>query len=287
MAMLLTGCPKIKLPRPAPAGMVQRSIEVGDTKRHFWVHVPPDGGESLPLILAFHAGGTGALAFAKNSGLNKMADKEGYVVLYPEGTEVLSNRRLWHSEHCCDPVFNVNDVRFIRVLLNSSKEKLKIDQNRIYAVGLSNGGMMVHKIAAELGDRLAAAAVIAGTVGGQWRGRHEHNVTPEHPVASVPMLIMHGKRDVNVPFGGGESTDQNRVDLSMSDSVDYWVETNQCKRKAAKTSTDNEVRQVFACPETGAEVIAITLVEGGHEWFKAPSNANEEIFSFFSRHRRE
>src|SRR5580704_8834959 len=126
------------------------ALTTGGQGRTYLLHLPPiyDGKRSLPLVIVLHGGGGNAPGAARMTGFSEKADKEGFVVAYPNGSGRLRNRLLtWNSGNCCGYALDnsVDDVGFIRALIDALEKTRAIDPTRVYATGMSNGGMMTYR----------------------------------------------------------------------------------------------------------------------------------------------
>lgn len=166
-----------------------RSLEVDEERRGYLVHVPPqyDPATPTPVVLAFHGGGGEADAMAAFSGLNEKADQAGFIVAYPDGSGRLERMRTFNAGNCCGhaAAANIDDVAFTRQILDDLQGIANVDRRRIFATGMSNGAMMAYRLAAELSDRIAAIAPIAGPMGMQGC----------RPGRAVSVIHFHGDAD--------------------------------------------------------------------------------------------
>ena len=185
--------------------------------RPYTVHLPPsyDGIQLHPVVIDLHGGGgnkkTARLSSCPNQNpkspacLDRVADCEGFMVVYPDGTFEPSKDKqirtfnagggadgnVCMSDYACET--NIDDVRFFSDLLDALEANYRIDPTRVYVTGLSNGAAMSHRLACELSDRIAAIASIAG-------GNQFSTVRDCTPVRSVPVLEIHGTADRCVPY---------------------------------------------------------------------------------------
>ena len=141
-------------PRFSAPGDFDLTLQVGSKSRTFLVHLPPRFAERgpLPVLLAFHGGGGSAQGFQKYAGLDAVADREGFAVVYPDGSGRLGRRLLsWNAGGCCGRAREdrVDDVGFAIRLLGDLARDLPLDRTRVYATGHSNGAMMAYRFAAE------------------------------------------------------------------------------------------------------------------------------------------
>jgi polyhydroxybutyrate depolymerase len=266
------------------------------------VYVPPghDAAKPAPLVLAFHGGEGSAATAERGLMFNPIADRDGIIMVYPQGTAQGAKGFHWNDGRV-SPRFpgaeKVDDVGFIRVLIGKLREDYRIDPLRIYATGNSNGGFFTQRLGWELSDILAAIGPSAGTLGVEF----EKSFAPKHP---VHVIHLHGTRDPAVPFEGGMVIGQGGLCLSAPRMVDLWVKANGCitppKVETLPKKTDNAAmkvhREAYAPGTKGAEVVFYVLEGHGHNWAGRTStnpragpstlelNAAQVIWDFFSKH---
>ncbi len=140
-------------------------------ERKVLVHVPAGykAAAPTPLVIALHGGGGHAEVMANEEryGLVGKAECEGFVVVFPNGYSQLRSARFatWNAGRCCGDArdHNVDDVGYIRALVNHLKARVNVDASRVFATGMSNGGMVSHRLACEAADVFRAVASVAGT----------------------------------------------------------------------------------------------------------------------------
>jgi polyhydroxybutyrate depolymerase len=177
------------------------SIQHDGLTRMYRVHVPRKyrAATPAPLVLAFHGGGgdMNYMANDKYYGLVSKAEAEGFIVVFPSGFSRLNSGKLatWNAGTCCAGARdrNVDDVGFVRAIIGNVTRQLDIDRNRIYATGMSNGGMMTYRLACEMADTFKGIAAVAGT----------DNTTSCMPVAPISILHIHARNDDHVLYNGG------------------------------------------------------------------------------------
>jgi polyhydroxybutyrate depolymerase len=265
--------------------------------RTFRVHVPPgyDGSEPRPLVLMFHGGGGSGRQFEQaSSRMNPIADREGFIAVYPDGSGALQT---WNGGGCCGYAVtnDVDDVGFVSALLDHLEAALCIDTQRVFASGMSNGGIMSHRLACELAGRFAAIAPVAGT-----------DLTAScMPARPVPVMQIHGTDDGHVPWDGGEGCGLAGVSFtSVPDTMEGWRSRNGCTEMTAAyfAEGDGTCRSYVGCAE-GADVVLCSIEGGGHNWpggeppaglIECPGNggqsttfsASEAVWRFFAAHPR-
>lgn len=283
-----------------PGHAYPRGITSLGTLRHagevrtFRVHVPPGyRGSAAPLVLMFHGGGgSGEQLEERSSRMNAIADREGFVVVYPDGTGRL---RTWNAGSCCgrSAKGQIDDVGFTAALLDHLEQRLCVDRRRIFASGMSNGGMMSHRLACELADRIAAIAPVAGV-------DVTARCTPSRP---VPVLQIHGTEDGHVPWKGGQGCGMARVAFpSAPATMESWRTRNQCRKTQSLYLEHGDGRcETFQGCDRGSNVVLCRIEGGGHAWpggeprprvFPCPADgfqsqtfsASEVMWRFFKEH---
>lgn len=293
LLMLLAGEPAALRP-----GDHSRSIEVEGRERTYLVHVPPqyDPAAPMPVVLAFHGGGANADNMVAFSGLNEKADQAGFIVVYPEGSGRLPRMLTFNAGNCCGKAAEskIDDVAFTRLVLDDLERIANVDRRRVFATGMSNGAMMSYRLAAELSDRIAAIAPVAGPMG----------TKDCRPGRAVSVMHFHGDTDECAPFKGGRGRGPSGTDFySVQHSIDAWVAANGCRPAPQTTrlpdraddgTTVKEMR--YASGRDGAEVVLVVIEGGGHTWpgreprlrALGPStrdiSANDMMWEFFQQH---
>jgi polyhydroxybutyrate depolymerase len=191
--------------------------------------------------------------------MNAASDQKGFIAIYPYG--VASS---WNAGQCCGTAWvdAVDDVGFLKKLLAQIEADYCIDERRVYATGMSNGGFLSHRLGCEMADVFAAIAPVAGVLG-----------LPEcKPTRPVPVIEFHGTSDPLVPYNGGNPLLnlglQGALNFdSVGHTVQGWRDRNGC------TETQQTIYQkgdatCVRWPECqgGSEVVFCTIEGGGHTW---------------------
>ena len=228
------------------------------------IHMPALSGERRPLVVLLHGGGGNGAQFMESSGFAQLADEFGLVAAFPYGTGPFERRLLtWNAGNCCGRALDegVDDVAFIRVLVQRLVDSYGVDPDRVYAAGMSNGAMMSYRLACDAADIIRGIAPVAGAL----------NRTPCLPTEPVSLLAIHGTADRHVLYEGGApevraDRRHERVDASVAESVGFWVTENRCD-PAPSTAVSGTVRHdVFGGCSTGSSVELYTIDDGNHSW---------------------
>ena len=245
LAILL--CLSAVCPTPAfalsPANMPSKStigtsesentIVVGGETRDYIQHVPSgyDGSKEVPLVIVLHPHGSSAAGIEKTSGMSLMADKEDFIVVYPEGT---GNPRAWNAGFYPLNPTSADDAAFMSALMDKLERDLRVDDKHIYVCGFSNGAFMTYRQGVELSERIAAIAVVEGTIGA--KEANGSILMIPNPSRPIPLIAFHGKEDHAVPYNGGDGVDG--IDfLSVKDSISFWVRQDGCNNTPETTTS--------------------------------------------------
>ena len=261
MLALLVACATL----PAFAQDLVSSFSFGGRERTYRLHVPPaHGRNALPLVIVLHGGGGNGENAARMAQMNRRADRDGFFVVYPDGTGPMTGRLLtWNTWNCCGYAMNenVDDVGFVRALIHRLSGRYDIDRKRVYATGLSNGAMLSYRLGCELAEEIAAIAPVAGAL-------NTPSCAPSEPVS---VMIFHGTADEAVRYEGGIGSKRfpgaaPRADRSVAEAVATWVRIDACD-PAPRTETRGAVtRQSYRDCRNGTEVVLYTIAGQGHAW---------------------
>jgi polyhydroxybutyrate depolymerase len=228
----------------ARTGRYSLKTTSGGIARYALVNVPPGApaGKPLPLVLALHGAGGNGRDMEQYTGLSGYADRYGFVAVYPSSVP-----KFWNITASPN---KPDDVAFMNQLLDTIESQVCIDQDRVYATGVSNGGGMVALLACAMSDRLAAVAPVAG------------NYLPLpscHPDRPVSMLEIHGTADRSVPY---------RI---VPGFMGQWLAFDGCPSNMNVTKPARGVmRYVSGTCSDGARVSHLQIFGGPHDW---PGNA--------------
>ncbi len=247
--------------------------------RRYIVHVPPGGTtDPRPVMLALHGGGGTAAQFKDEAGLDAVADRYGFLAVYPDGTGPLRDRlHTWNAgPDCCGYAreHDVDDVGFLVALLGDLGSHLTIDRHRVYATGHSNGAMMAYRLGAERADVVAAIVPVSGAM-------MVDRFAPSRPVA---VLDIHSVDDPRALYDGGlgppfPGTDSRVTHRAVMAGLDAWRRANGCAatpvagapiagRGTNRGQTATMLDWTGCAP--GGTVRHLRLTGVGHGWPGAP-----------------
>jgi polyhydroxybutyrate depolymerase len=279
-----------------------REIEVGGRKRAYRCHIPPGlaPNKAVPLVLVFHGGSGTGEGTERLTRFSVLADREKFVVVYPEGVggnwndgRIVPASKA-HREQ-------IDDVGFVCALLDAVGKEQAVDAKRVYATGISNGGIFSHYLAANLAPRLAAIAPVVGGLADPFYLKFK-------PAQPVSVFILQGTKDPFVPYDGGAIMRTRGKIIATEEAVKRWVLHNGCESKPATgTLPDKDPKDGctvrwsrWSKGRDNTEVLLYTIEGGGHTWPGGPQylpertigkvcrdfDATEAIWDFFKTHPR-
>ena len=267
--------------------------------RMYRVHVPATYDPAVPtaLLFALHGGGGDMDHMAKDAiyGQITMSEREGFIVVFPNGFSKLKSGKFatWNAGNCCGGARdeNADDVGFIRQVVDKVERQLNIDRNRVYATGMSNGGLMAYRLACDMSDVFKAIASVAGT-------DNTRSCTPKNPVA---ILHIHARNDTHVLFTGGAGEhvrDKSKVTdfTSVAATIAKWVRLDGCTAAPRRIlDKAGAYCELYSQCQGGAQVQLCVTETGGHSWPGAGKtrgdpasqaiSANDVMWDFFNRRR--
>ena len=269
------------------------SIVSSGENREYLLYVPEsyDSTRPTPLVISLHGGGLWPAQQMNLSGWNRLADEEGFIVVYPAGAGYPMK---WETFEYDDPDL---DVRFISELIGKVQSAYNIDRARIYANGLSNGGGMAFVLSCTLSDRIASVGMVAAaqTLPLDWC----MNSRP------VPMISFHGDADPIAFYNGGAMggpeaiTPVRPVFPAARDFMGQWAQRNRCATRPVESRFAADVSRLeyLDCADDAA-VMLFTIYGAGHTWpgngepflgwLAGPTSesvdATREMWAFFQEH---
>ncbi len=286
----------------AVAGVTTKQmLDSGGVTRSYQLHLPDAlrTDRAVPLVLVFHGSGADGTSMERFSKFSALADREGFIVAYPDAFS-----HEWNDGREASIIpsqaAHVDDVAFVDAMITAIGKVHLLDEQRIFAAGFSNGGIFAHYLAAQLSHRLAAIAPVSG-------GLAEPLLPYFKPSMPVSVCMIHGAADRLVPYNGGEVDvqDHGRI-IGMAKTASLWGERDETfaapMTDVLPTTTPNDHRQVtctrWPSSKNGAEIVLYTIEGGGHGWptesqalqllgaghAKQSFDATKAIWDFFKNH---
>ncbi len=277
--------------RMEPPGTLHTLHHDGRERSYHVVAPKNDNGKTpAPLVVALHGGGGNAANIPQMSGLHLKAEKEGFITVFPNGTGRFKRGLFtWNAGTCCGYAqqHNVDDSGFLLAMVRRLQKEYRIDDKRIYATGMSNGGMMAYRLACEHSGVFAAIAPVAGSLSVK-------DCRPDHPVS---VLAIHGTNDRHVLYEGGVGpaalVKENR--LSQMDTITFWANHNGFDATPHRERKGDVEWITFRGGPPGIAVHHLTLHGESHAWPGGHAypggvkptqlvNATDEVWKFFKAH---
>lgn len=269
------------------------TIEHDGIDREYRVHVPAKYNATNPtaLLVSLHGGGANMdyQASDQNYGQISKSDREGFIIVFPNGYSRFGGKlATWNAGNCCGPARdkNIDDVGFIRKMIVNLEHQLNIDRNKIFATGMSNGGLMAQRLACEMSETFKAIAPVAGT-------DNTKSCEPKNPVS---VLQIHARNDDHLPFEGGMGAKSLGSAVTnftaVPESISRWVKRDGCPTVAKRVLDRPHAYCDAYGPCGGNTTVELCVTDsGGHSWPGAsksrgepPStaiNANDVMWDFF------
>lgn len=269
------------------------SITIDGRMRTYLLNLPPnyyDETSDFPLVIGMHGTGGSANQFEHDYHFSEYANESKFVAVYPEGVQSngFLGLRTWNAGNCCDYAMDqqIDDVTFIRELIDDLVSRYNVNPKRIYVAGMSNGGMMAYRLACEIPDKIAAIATVSCSM-----------VVSEScdPSRAVPILHMHSVLDAKIPYSGGIGI--GGYYFPPIDSVlQVWSTQNSCATPSQVLINDDKYKFTkWSTCENETTIEYYLTQDGGHAWpgglksrsaADTPSvaiDANELLWEFFQR----
>jgi polyhydroxybutyrate depolymerase len=293
-----------------PTKVRKGSLKHDGFTRNYLYYIPSSlkpNHAPAPLLIAMHGGGGDAKGMVRltNGRFNELAERDGWVVVYPAGMQKQWNDGRYEMVQHPGAEREMDDIGFLSKLIDKFVKEYGVDPRRVYVTGISNGGLMSNRLACELSDKVAAAAPVAASLSVLL----SKNCNPSN---STPMLWINGDVDPLVPYQGGEIkvlwTKRGKV-LPVPEAVKFWAGRNGCDvgKPLVENLPDRDPddkttveRTTYGKMGSGHEVILYTIHGGGHTWpqgwpylgermvgrVSQEFNACDVIWEFLSRQKR-
>ncbi len=240
-----------KHPGSTPDSTTEESIVSDGIERHYRLHLPNDvSNRVFPVVFAFHGRGESAKKIEAYSQIGNLP----VIAVFPEGLpgKDSSNKRSWQGAPYSAPV---DDVQFVRDLLDHLEATLHVDATRVYATGKSNGGGFAALLACRMADRIAAVAPVAGAY---------YPMVPDcQPSRPMPVLEFHGTGDPVIAYDGDAKKGVPPIPAWLSD----WARRDGCTRGPDVFFRKADITEERWSGCRGGSVVEHVRIDGGgHTW---------------------
>ena len=281
----------------APAALhaqttIIRTLQAGGLTREYRLYVPDIYTRTtgaVPLLVNLHGYGSNNLEQENYGDFRPLADTANFLVVHPNGTIDGNGNHFWNTFGPRGT--GVDDVAFLSTLIDTLARRYRVDLNRVYSTGMSNGGFMSYELACQLGNRIAAIASVTGSM----TASRLVGCTSGRP---VPVLEIHGTADGTVPYNGGTALQFVAIPMLLNS----WIQRNGCNPTAVVTPVPDintadgctAERSVWSGGRNGSVVEHYRIIGGGHTWPGATFNigvtnqdisASREAWRFLRRYR--
>ncbi len=220
-------------------------------QRDYITYVPTsyNGILPVPLVIDMHGFTNTNVTQQAQAGWDNLAEEKGFIVVYPQG---IGNA--WNAQGACCGLINSQDEQFIINLIATLQNSARIDENRIYATGFSNGGSMAHTLACNRADLFKAIASISFSLSGGASNEIIANCTPSKPIS---VIHFHGTEDEVANYNDGILDS-----LGAQESLSTWVQIQNCSNNSTtETITNGTQCRTHTCP--GNTAVSLCTVEAG------------------------
>ena len=254
-----------------------QSIVHDDLEREYLIYVPDSYNHSLatPMMLNFHGFAGSATDYMRYADMRSVAESENFILVYPQGT---CSDGLSHWNPCPrggDNKSTADDLGFIEAMINDISTQYNVDQQRIYATGYSNGGMMAYGLANHKSDLIAAVACVSGIMLDCF-GSISH---------SMPILHLHGTSDNELPYNG------NSEYPSVQSILEYWIDFNNTSINPTSRIDNSGTIPIeqynYDQGDNSVSVQHLKYIGGEHVWFDNTFqgySTGELIWNFVSKY---
>jgi poly(3-hydroxybutyrate) depolymerase len=252
-----------KTPSPPRKSEVEISFKIKQQDRRAVIVNAPTDGTKRPVVIALHGGQGSAEIMRANSGFDPVAKAKGFMVVYGEGTDFGGKRHAWNTGFLLRrQVRDADDIAYLDTLIDKLIQEHDADATRIYLTGGSNGGMMTFVYAVARPERLAAVAPVVASM----------FTFDKKPAVHLPILIINGAKDEEVPLEGGMSLNplvsraQEAPFKPLNDVVQFWVEVNRSQKTGQVENTGTVTTTTYVRTSDGAATEFVVDSAGAHGW---------------------
>ena len=282
----------------------QRMVIHEGVEREYIIHVPENLNQDSPIVFVIHGYTGSAEGIAAYTGMNNIAEREGFIAVYPQGTIDSNGNTFFNVGYEFNDDSPINDVSFIRELVTSISQEFNLKRKKAFATGMSNGGDMSYLLACTSSDLFKAVAPVAGVLMKGLKDSCELS-------SPVPIFEIHGTADKISLFEGDLNNEGGwGAYYDLPSTIDFFAERYQLTNKSVKQMTSKESGADYDIfferhwsDDLEEEVWMYRIEDGRHvwpgiklNWWNNPLawfyfgsgnediNASEEVWAFFKKY---
>jgi polyhydroxybutyrate depolymerase len=235
-------------------------------------HIPKNlRRKNRSLILCLHDGGSDASGMMRitRRGFNKLSERNNFIVGYPEALDQYWNDGREDSisiSHFRD----IDDVGLIEKTIAFAIDSFRVEPERVFVAGFSEGGLMTASLACEIPEQIKGFAIVAASLS-------LDQLVECSPDTTASMIMINGTKDPILPYDGGQmQIDEKTVGsmLAAEEAISFWLEQNECSdqcslKDIANRDTFDETRSqqtTYSDCKYKNKLVLIKVVNGGHTW---------------------
>jgi polyhydroxybutyrate depolymerase len=265
---------------------LNQSILHNGISRDYILYIPENLPTNAPLVVVSHGYTSSAKTMMSYSGMNKVADEEKFLVVYPQGTKDQRGNNFFNVGYEFHASSKVDDLGFIKALVTKLTDDYQVNPNHIFATGMSNGGDLSYFLACYASDMFQAVAPIAGTM-------MQTTIETCKPQKGMPIFAVHGKAD-EVTYFDGDMANRDKWGPypGIPAVIEHWVDVNAVEI-SKQVDLDNitnftESNEALSfdryVSETSDHEVWLYIHSGGHDWSLKELDTSSEIWNFFTRY---
>ena len=240
-------------------------IEHDNIIRQFYIYVGSTYTSNSSILFSLHGYTSRGLWNMNYTGFQSIADQEGFIVIYPQGTLLPSTGQTHWNVGGWTTGSTTDDVGFINEIIEFIDDEYSIDQSRIYSTGMSNGGYMSYKLACDLSSKIAAVVSVTGSM------------TPEtfdscSPTHATSIAQIHGLQDSVVNYYG------SLWSKPIEEVIDFWMSFNNCSETPETIEINGinggGIHNIYSNCDNQTSVELFLMTNMGHDW---PNFDNHDI----------
>lgn len=237
-----------------------RTITVKGLQRRYLLLSADPSARNKPLLLCFHGGLGSVQLLVETSGIAEVAQHHGYTVVFPEAKDGWIDSRPERGG-------GTRDLDFVDALLDSLITSKQVDPSRMFALGISNGGLFLYRM---VGERPIRFAGLATALANMPAAERSAGFGPP-----IPIIMIFGRQDRIQPWEGGRVRRAAKLGVggdvvSAEATLQLWLRRNRAEgapksRRLVSAGHPIDIED-YPAGSDGAPVRYVTVGNWGHRW---------------------